>query len=137
MSQVEHADGILKRRWRRFYDRFLKRLEGPVKRFEWTWTTAIVFSLGFTTFLLVAAIIVPSFWLYLAEGKLDWKGPSDLEALIEHPLGPELRLQIRDTIAMGLTVGPIATALVVAAAMQNWRKKLRGGGEARPTGGYR
>jgi hypothetical protein len=28
--------------------------------------------------------------------------------------------------------------LVVGAAMQNWRTKLRGGsGEARPTGGYR
>jgi hypothetical protein len=39
---------------------------------------------------------------------------------------------------MGLTTGPIITILVVAAAMQNWRKKLRGSaGDSRPTGGYR
>ena len=93
--------------------------------------------MGFTTFLLLAAIIAPSAWLYLAEGTLGWKGPTDLEALIEDPLGPELALQIRDVVAVTLVVGPIATAIVVAAAMQNWRKKLRGGGETRPTGGYR
>jgi len=39
---------------------------------------------------------------------------------------------------MGLTTGPIVTVLVASAAMQNWRRKLRGGGgDSRPTGGYR
>jgi len=37
-----------------------------------------------------------------------------------------------------LTTGPIITVLVASAAMQNWRRKLRGGGgESRPAGGYR
>ena len=32
----------------------------------------------------------------------------------------------------------VVTILVVAAILQNWRKKLRGsGGDTRPTGGYR
>ena len=36
------------------------------------------------------------------------------------------------------TTGPIVTVLVASAAMQNWRRKLRGGGgDVRPTGGYR
>jgi len=75
--------------------------------------------------------------MYFAESKLGWKGPTDIEALLQDPLGPELRLQIRDLLAMGLTTGPIVTLLVAAAMMQNWRKKLRGGGATRPTGGYR
>ena len=48
----------------------------------------------------------------------------------------ELVLQVRDAIAMGLS-GPIITVLVAAAIMQNWRHKLRGSSESRPTGGYR
>ena len=39
---------------------------------------------------------------------------------------------------MGLTTLPFVVVLVVSAAMQNWRQKLRGSaGESRPTGGYR
>ena len=45
---------------------------------------------------------------------------------------------VRDAIAMGLTTVPFILLLVVSAAMQNWRKKLRGGDAgARPSGGYR
>ncbi len=54
-----------------------------------------------------------------------------------HP-SPAAFLQVRDAVAMGLTVGPIVTVLIASAAMQNWRRKLRGGGgDTRPTGGYR
>jgi hypothetical protein len=85
----------------------------------------------------VSAVILPSAWLYFAESKLDWKGPTNIEALLQDPLGPELWLQIRDAIAMGVTTGAFIVVLVVPAIMQNWRKKLRGGDATRPTGGYR
>jgi len=60
-----------------------------------------------------------------------------LRTSITNPLSLEGYKQVRDAIAMGLTTGPIVTVFVAGAAMQNWRKKLRGGGETRPTGGYR
>jgi hypothetical protein len=97
-------------------------------------------------FLLIASVVMPSFWMYYAEQKISWAGPTDLQAFLEHPFGTSITnplslegyKQVRDAIAMGLTTGPIITVLVAAAAMQNWRKKLRGGGgETRPTGGYR
>ena len=138
MSQAETTSGPrILRPIIRPIKRVLHRAEPHVKSFEWSWTTAILASVGIIGFLLVSAIILPSAWLYFAESKLDWKGPTDLEALLFDPIGPELPLQIRDAIAMGLTTGPIITLLVVAAMMQNWRKRLRGGDATRPTGGYR
>jgi hypothetical protein len=138
MSQAETTSGprILRPIVRRA-TRLLKRAEPHVKSFEWSWTTAVLGAIGIIGFLLVSAIILPSAWLYFAESKLDWKGPTNIEALLQDPLGPELWLQIRDVIAMGLTTGPIITLLVAAAVMQNWRKRLRGGDATRPTGGYR
>jgi hypothetical protein len=126
------------------------QIEAFVKDFEWTWTNAVLFSLALVFFLLLAMSIMPSFWMYFAEQKLGWGGPTDLEAalsgkwvIFDPALGfphisQEVLLQIRDGIAMGLTTGPFVTVLVVSAAMQNWRKKLRGGaGQSRPSGGYR
>ena len=122
-----------------------QRVEPTVKTFEWTWTTAVVFCVGLWFFILIFAVVVPSFWMYFAEQKLGWGGPTDIEAFLKKPFSPgfphlskDTYLQIRDAVAMGLTTGPIVTILVVAGAMQNWRKKLRGGGSGtRPTGGYR
>jgi hypothetical protein len=118
------------------------RAEATVRNFEWTWTNAVVFSLALVFFLLITTSIIPSFWMYYAEQKLGWGGPTDLVGFLQNfpsePLGKETLLQIRDAIAMGLTTGPIITVLVAAAVMQNWRKRLRGGsGESRPAGGYR
>ncbi len=48
-----------------------------------------------------------------------------------------LLLYIRDAVAMGLATGPIITVLIVASILQNWRRKLRGQTDSRPTGGYR
>jgi hypothetical protein len=125
------------------------RVEAFVKGFEWTWTNALLFSFALVFFLL-GSVIMPSFWMYFAEQKLGWGGPTDLQAVFEGKwaifdptlgfphLNQAVLLEIRDAIAMGLTTGPIITVLVVSAAMQNWRQKLRGGaGESRPTGGYR
>jgi hypothetical protein len=122
------------------------RIEAFVKAFEWTWTNAILFSMALLFFLLIASVVMPSFWMYYAEQKIGWAGPTDIQAFLEHPFGTSITnplslegyKQVRDAVAMGLTTGPIVTVLVAGAAMQNWRKKLRGGGgDTRPTGGYR
>jgi hypothetical protein len=126
------------------------RVEAFVRGFEWTWTNAMLFSLALVFFIVLTTSVIPSFWMYYAENVLGWGGPSDLEAFLSGTLiifdpdlgfphlSPDTLLQIRDIITMGLITGPIITILVVAAAMQNWRKKLRGSaGDTRPTGGYR
>ena len=117
-----------------------------VRNFEWTWTQAVLFSMALLFFLLISAVVMPSFWMYYAEQKIGWAGPTDLQAFLEKPFGTSITnplslegyKQVRDAIAMGLTTGPIVTVLVASAAMQNWRRKLRGGGgDSRPSGGYR
>ncbi len=114
------------------------RVEAFVRTFEWTWTNAVTFSMALTFFLLITTSIMPSFWMYFAEQTLGWGGPTDLEGFLKEPLGIEGYLQLRDAVAMGLSTGPLVSVLVIAAAMQNWRTKLRGGsGETRASGGYR
>ena len=122
------------------------RIENFLRAFEWTWTSAVTFALVLVFFLLISTSIMPSFWMYYAEQKIGWAGPTDVEAFlrvpfgtgITNPLSPQGYLMVRDAIAMGLTTLPFVLVLVVSAALQNWRKKLRGGDSAaRPTGGYR
>jgi hypothetical protein len=123
-----------------------ERIEDFLRAFEWTWTSAITFSMVLTFFLLISAVIMPSFWMYFAEQKIGWAGPTDLEAFLRDPFGTSLLdplsaegyLMVRDAIAMGLTTVPFVLVLVASAALQNWRRKLRGGETGtRPTGGYR
>jgi hypothetical protein len=122
------------------------RIENFLRAFEWTWTSAVTFALVLVFFLLISSAIMPSFWMYYAEQKIGWAGPTDIEAFlrvpfgtsITNPLSPQGYLMVRDAIAMGLTTLPFVLVLVVSAALQNWRKKLRGGESGtRPTGGYR
>jgi hypothetical protein len=105
-----------------------KVVESFLRTFEWTWTKAVTFSLALVFFLMVTTSVMPSFWIYFASNTLKWNGA-----------GPNAWLftEVRDAIAMGLATGPIITVLVVAAIMQNWRRKLRGQTGSRPTGGYR
>ncbi len=138
MSQVESTTPTQTRK---------ERVEAFLKAFEWSWTTAVVFSLGLVFFLLISTSVLPSFWLYFSEQTLGWQGPTDIEAALQEiptllPGGEpaeyqELLLQVRDAIAMGLSTVPIILVLVVASIMQNWRRKLRGASDSRPTGGYR
>ncbi|HET6713125.1 MAG TPA: hypothetical protein VFI59_05370 [Actinomycetota bacterium] len=138
MSQVESTTPTQTRR---------ERVEAFLKVFEWSWTTAVVFSLGLVFFLLISTSVLPSFWLYFSEQTLGWQGPTDIEAALQEiptllPGGDpgeyqELLLQVRDAIAMGLSTVPIILVLVVAAILQNWRRKLRGASDSRPAGGYR
>lgn len=121
-------------------------VEAFLKAFEWTWTNAVLFSLALTFFILISAVIMPSFWMYFAEQKIGWAGPTDVEAFLREPFGTGITdplssegyIMVRDAIAMGLTTVPFILIIVVSAAMQNWRRKLRGGDAgARPSGGYR
>jgi hypothetical protein len=124
------------------------RVEDFLRSFEWTWTSAVTFSLVLVFFLLISTSIMPSFWMYYAEQRIGWAGPTDLEATLRQvptlmPGGnpaeyDQLLLMVRDGVAMGMTTLPFVLVLVVSAALQNWRRKLRGGeGGSRPTGGYR
>jgi hypothetical protein len=146
MSQVETTAGSPIRTVKRHVESFLRE-------FEWSWTSAVLFSLALIFFLLITTSVMPSWWMYYAEQTLGWQGPTDLEAFLIGPfnfgsspfsrdsflwLSHEGLLMLRDAVAMGLTTGPFITVLVVAAIMQNWRRKLRGeSGDVRPTGGYR
>jgi hypothetical protein len=130
-----------------------RRVEAFLRDFEWSWTSAVLFSLALLFFLLITTSVMPSWWMYFAEQKLGWQGPTDLEAFLMDPfdttfpffsaagflwLSYEGHLMLRDAIAMGLTTGPIITILVLGAILQNWRRRLRGqSGDVRPTGGYR
>jgi hypothetical protein len=106
-----------------------QRVDPFLRTFEWTWTSAVVVSLGLLFFTLITMVVMASFWMYFAEQKLGWGGPSG---------GGNWWLEVRDAIAMGLSTGPFVTVLVVAALLQNYRRRLRGsGGDTRPTGGYR
>jgi hypothetical protein len=105
-----------------------ERAEPVVRNFEWTWTTAVVFSLAFAFFSVITMAVIPSFWLYFAEQKLGWGGLSGTTDW--QPLA-------RDFVAVNLAMGPFVTVIVIGAIMQNWRRKLRGGSSDRPTGGYR
>jgi cobalamin synthase len=146
MSQVETAARSPIQTAKRHAEAFLRD-------FEWTWTAAVLFVMALLFFLLIASVIMPSWWMYYAEQKLGWQGPTDLEAFLRDPfnaggsffsrdsflwLSKEGLLMLRDAIAMGLSTGPVVTVLVLAAVMQNWRRRLRGqSGDVRPTGGYR
>lgn len=106
-----------------------ERAEPFLRSFEWTWTTAVIASLGIVFFFMISMAVVPSFWLYFADQTLGWDGSG--------PNGFWLT-QLRDAVAMGLATGPFVTIIVISAAMQNWRRRLRGQtGDTRPSGGYR
>ena len=143
MSQIDVAT---KSRMRQRTSGLKARTEAFLRAFEWTWTSAVIFSLALTFFLLISAAIMPSFWMYFAEQKLGWAGPTDLEAFLKQPFGTSLTdplssegyLMVRDAIAMGLSTVPLILVLVLSSVFQNWRKKLRGSDAgSRPSGGYR
>jgi hypothetical protein len=96
-----------------------QRVEPRVRDFEWTWATAVLFSV---------MAVIPSFWLYFAEQTLGWDGLSGTS---------DWRPLARDAVAAGLNTGPFITLVVLMAIMQNWRRKLRGGSSERVGGGYR
>lgn len=131
MSQVDTATPIKSTPTRK------ERVEAFLRTFEWTWTTAVLFSFGLVFFLLITTSVMASFWLYFADSTLKWNDTAPQKLIVFTIDGYWLK-ELRDAIAMGLATLPIIVALVGGAIMQNWRKKLRGSsGDSRPTGGYR
>ena len=114
-----------------------ERADAFLKAFEWNWTKAVLFSFGLTFFIVISTSVIPSFWLYYASTQLKMDGGTDVTIWFV-TIPAFWAKELRDAVAMGLVTGPIITILVVAAIMQNWRRKLRGASsDARPTGGYR
>jgi hypothetical protein len=117
-----------------------ERAEAFLKSWEWTWGSAVVFSLALTFFIMITIAVIPSFWLYFADQKLKWDGGAPHKILPFIPITLEgfWLKELRDAVAMGLSTGPLVTVLVAAAVLQNWRRRLRGAqSDTRPTGGYR
>jgi hypothetical protein len=48
-------------------------VEHLVKNFEWTWTTAVLFSLGMFLFILIVMVALPSFFMYFEEVDLSFR----------------------------------------------------------------
>jgi hypothetical protein len=100
------------------------RLNHFLREFEWTWTKAVVFSVGFWIFAIVSTSVIPSAWLYFAE-TIGWNRIFWLSKL-------------SDFIGANLSVGPVITVIVVGYLLQKQRHKVRGSaGDSRPSGGYR
>lgn len=112
-------------------------VEEFVKNFEWTWTSAITFSIAMTFFIWITMAVMPSFWLYTADTQLKWNGAGSQQILGVTLSGFWLK-QLRDIVVMGIATTPFIVLLIVTPAMQNWRRKLRGAqSDTRPSGGYR
>ena len=114
------------------------KLEAFLKGFEWTWTTAVLFSFMILMALVIGVAVLPSFWIYYANTTLLWNQTRhfDLGFITWDATAVWMSL-LRDAIAMGLATMPLIAILVGASIMQNWRRKLRGQADSRPTGGYR
>ena len=84
MSQIDVAG---KSRMKQRTSGLKARVEAFLRAFEWTWTNAVLFSLVLVFFLLISAVIMPSFWMYFAEQKIGWAGPTDVEAFLRQPFG--------------------------------------------------
>ena len=114
------------------------KIEAFLKTFEWTWTTAVLFSFAILMVLVIGVGVLPSFWLYYANTNLLWNQSRHFHIIfVTWDATAVWMVLLRDAIAMGLSTGPIVSILVGASIMQNWRRKLRGQTDSRPTGGYR
>jgi hypothetical protein len=111
----------------------IKRAETFVRDFEWTWTKAVIAALVLWIIGITGMMVIPSYWLYLADQKLSWRatgcGHSDTVCF--------WLFKARDAVAAGLYTGPFVTLIVVPYFVQKWRRRLRSESESRPVGGYR
>jgi hypothetical protein len=110
----------------------IKRAETFLREWEWTWTKAVVVSLGLWFIAIGSIAILPSWWLYFADQKLGWR-PCPCPDTLHFWL-----FKLRDIVASGAFGTPFLVFIVAAFLLQKWRQRLRGeSGVTRPTGGYR
>ena len=112
----------------RFYPKRLQPLVDRGNRFlrdwEWTWTTAAVFSVAVAFMGIIVLAVIPSFWLYFADQTLQWKS--------------FWLVKLKEAVAAGWITTWFGIFFLAAYLLQRQRQKLRGtGGETRPSGGYR
>jgi hypothetical protein len=101
-----------------------ERFNRFLKEWEWTWTTAVVFSVALTFGAIIVLAVIPSFWLYFADQVLQWKS--------------FWLVKLKEAIAAGWITVNFALFFLVAYLMQKQRQKVRGtGGGTRPVGGYK
>jgi type II secretory pathway component PulF len=101
-----------------------ERINRFLREWEWTWTTAVVFSVAVAFFAIIMLAVVPSFWLYFADQTLRWKS--------------FWLVKLKEALAAGWITTWFAIMFLLAYLLQEHRKKLRGtAGDTRITGGYR
>jgi hypothetical protein len=106
----------------------IERVETVLREFEWSWTKAAIASVVLWFLAITFIGIIPSYWLYYATSTLQWTGP---------PASSFWLKQLRDVVAVILFSAPTGLFLLLPYFLQNWRRKLRGAGGSRPSGGYR
>ena len=106
----------------------VRKIEAVVRDFEWTWTKAVIASVGLWYFAIVSMALIPSWWLYFADQTLGWRGGEGVDFWL---------FKLRDFIASGLYGTPFLLAIVIPYYLQKWRRRLRSESESRPIGGYR
>ena len=103
----------------------VRRFEGFLRDFEWTWTSAVIAGLVLWFLALTLLAVVPSWFLYFAEDVLGWQKSKFW------------LFKLRDLVAIILFSIPFGGFIVVPYHLQKWRRRLRSESESRPTGGYR
>jgi type II secretory pathway component PulF len=105
---------------------YMRRGEGFLRDWEWTWTTAFVAGIVISFFALLTLAVVPSWWLYFAEQELGWTSEN------------RLLLTLRDIFAVGWLSVWAGFFVVTFFKLQVIRRRLRGEKQAdRYSGGYR
>lgn len=109
----------------------VRRYDEVLRTFEWTWTKAVVVSLGLWFFAISSMAIIPSWWLYFADDVLGWRPcpcPDELHFWL---------FKLRDVVASGLFGTPFLLSILIPYYVQKRRRRLRSESESRPVGGYR
>lgn len=111
-------------------------IENFLRDFEWTWTRAAVFCLGFGFVLLISMAVIPSWFFYFADETLGWRPgtppPLGLGAVLPSFVDSKM---VVEALVMGYVTTVVVVFLIGAVVLQNTRRKLRGHDHIRS--GYR
>src|ERR687887_1139353 len=100
----------------RLYPKRLQPLVDRGNRFlrewEWTWTSAVVFSVALAFLSIIVLAVIPSFWLYFADQTLRWKA--------------FWLVKLKEAPAAGWITVWFGIFFLTAYLLQRQRQKLRG-----------